>query len=82
VHLVGFTIEIYYDALSYERQICTCNNLVGLQIKGLSSLVFNSLNYRTIYILICRYEWHYTVGLFIDIITSFWQPEFSDWYYM
>jgi len=22
VHLVGFTIEIYYDARSYERQIC------------------------------------------------------------
>jgi len=22
MHLVGFTIEIYYEALPYERQIC------------------------------------------------------------
>jgi len=22
MHLVGFTIEIYYDARSYERQTC------------------------------------------------------------
>jgi len=24
VHLVGFTIEIYYDARSYKRQILIC----------------------------------------------------------
>jgi 7-keto-8-aminopelargonate synthetase-like enzyme len=23
VHMVGFTIGIYYDARTYERQICT-----------------------------------------------------------
>jgi len=24
MHLVGFTIEIYYDARTYERQISRC----------------------------------------------------------
>jgi len=26
VHLVGYAIEIYYDARPYEHQICSVNN--------------------------------------------------------
>jgi len=29
VHLVGFTIEIYHDARSHERQICLVSNSVA-----------------------------------------------------
>jgi hypothetical protein len=36
VHLVGFAIEIYYDALTYERQICKmsyyCKFLLMIEI--------------------------------------------------
>ena len=28
MHLVGFNIEIYYDARSYERQICITNSRI------------------------------------------------------
>ena len=33
VHLVGFTIEIYYDARTYERQNYTDNCLCGQSLQ-------------------------------------------------
>jgi len=36
VHLVGFTIEIYYDARPYERQIWE-NSSLGIQLQPTKS---------------------------------------------
>jgi hypothetical protein len=51
VHLVGFTIEIYYDARPYERQICigdaafsclTMAELICVELKCVLEILFLS----------------------------------------
>jgi hypothetical protein len=38
VHLVGFTIDIYYDARSYKRQICNKYSLFGSKHNGMAHI--------------------------------------------
>jgi len=51
VHLVGFTIEIYYDARPYERQIwhsvSTCRSLYRLQGELTATGCYISQNHKT-----------------------------------
>ena len=46
MHLVGFNIEIYYEARPYERQITLLNSLSGI----LHSRMTTDLKYSHIYI--------------------------------
>ena len=43
VHLVGFTIEIYYDAQSYERQILT--DVLGQPISPICKVQVRNYHY-------------------------------------
>jgi len=42
VHLVGFTLEICYDAWSYKRQICMKN----VEVKGVFYCVYCRLSWQ------------------------------------
>jgi len=43
VHLVGFTIEIYYDARPYERQICVIITFCLIQQYNNIQLTYTTL---------------------------------------
>jgi len=46
MHLVGFTIEIYYDARLYERQICQIRVCMSASADGSWCETFANINER------------------------------------
>ena len=38
MHLVGFTVEIYYDARSYKRQIMAVSEVLGHSVHAFQTL--------------------------------------------